>query len=371
MKKKAIIFGITGQTGSYLARFLLRKNYLVYGTRRRTSTFPLDTSKLEEVVDFDKHINKNLFIEYGDVTDISKVNNLIQSIYPDEIYNLSAQSFVKVSFEMPYYTTETNSLGLLNIIESIKNLKNRNKNKIVKLYQASTSEMFGNVKKGKKINELTPMIPVSPYGISKLYSFHLIKIYREAYGLFLSNGILFNHESPLRTEHFVTKKITKGLSRIYYNLQKELHLGNLNAMRDWGHADDYARAIHSILNLSKPTDLIVSQGKSYSIRDFIIECFKFLKIKIRFTGKNLNERVIDESGKIWIRVSKKYFRPLEIDYLNGDSKNFKKLLPKFKFNYNFKKLVHEMMEYDMKKAEKISKTKKNDLDKFLLNSNQN
>lgn len=357
MRKKAIIFGITGQTGSYLARLLIKKNYLVYGTRRRTSTFPLDTSKLEEVIDFNKHINKDLFLQYGDVTDISLVNNLIQTINPDEIYNLSAQSFVKVSFEMPYYTTETNSLGLLNIIESMRSLKQRNKNKIIKLYQASTSEMFGNVKKNTKINEQTPMIPVSPYGLSKLYSYHLVKIYREAYGLFLSNGILFNHESPLRTEHFVTKKITKGLSRIYYNLQKDLALGNLDAMRDWGHADDYARAIHSILSLSKPTDLIVSRGKSYSVRDFIKECFKFLNIEVKFVGKKLNERVVDKNGKTWIKISKEYFRPLEIDYLNGDSKNFKKLIPKFKFNYDFKNLVREMMEYDMEKAKKYLSSK--------------
>jgi len=354
MKKKAIIFGITGQTGSYLARLLLKKNYLVYGTRRRTSTFPLDTTKLEELVNFDKHLNKDLFLYYSDITDIAKISHLIESIYPDEIYNLAAQSFVKVSFEMPYYTTEANSLGLLNIIESIKNSKKQKKNKTIRLYQASTSEMFGNVKKNTKINELTPMVPVSPYGISKLYSYHLIKVYRDAYGLFLSNGILFNHESPLRTEHFVTKKITKGLSRIFYGLQKELLLGNLNAMRDWGHADDYARAIHAILNLPRPTDLIVSQGKSYSIREFIVECFKFLKIKVKFVGKNLSEKVVDDSGKIWIKVSKEYFRPLEIDYLNGDSKNFKKIIPKFKFNYNFKSLVKEMMQYDLDKAKEIS-----------------
>ena len=349
--KSALILGITGQTGSYLAKLLLTKGYIVYGTRRRTSTFPLDTNKLEQIISFKKHLNKDLFLKYGDITDISAIRDLVYEIKPDEIYNLAAQSFVKVSFDMPYYTTDANSQGLINILEIIKNYKNID-NKKIKFYQASTSEMFGNTIGTKKINESTPMIPVSPYGVSKLFSYHMVKIYREAYNLFLTNGILFNHESPLRTEHFVTKKITKGISNIFYGNQNKIYLGNLNARRDWGHAEDYANAIHQILKLKKPVDIIVAQGKSHSIRDFIKECFNYLNISVKFTGKGLNEKVIDENGKVWIEVKKEYFRPLEIDNLIGDNSNFFKHVKKFKFKHSFKSMVKDMMEYDLKKASK-------------------
>lgn len=350
--KKALILGITGQTGSYLAKHLINEGYYVFGTRRRTSTFPLDTNKLEQLIDFKKFFNKQLFLKYGDITDLSAIRDLVYEIKPDEIYNLAAQSFVKVSFDMPYYTTDANSQGLINILEIIKNFKNISKKRI-KFYQASTSEMFGNTSLNK-INENTPMNPVSPYGASKLFSYHMVRIYRDAYNLFLTNGILFNHESPFRTEHFVTKKITKGIANIYFGNQKKLYLGNLDARRDWGHAEDYARAIYKILNLNKPTDIIVARGRSYSIREFIQECFNFLQIKINFIGKGLNEKVVDENGKIWIEVKKEYFRPLEIDNLNGDNKKFMKLVKNFKFNYDFKSLVRDMMEYDMKAA-KIKK----------------
>ena len=348
--RKAIILGITGQTGSYLAKHLIEKGYYVYGTRRRTSTFPLDTNKLEKLIDFKSYLNKRLILKYGDITDISAIRDFIYEIKPDEIYNLAAQSFVKVSFDMPYYTTDANSLGVINILETLKNFKNIDKKRI-KFYQASTSEMFGNVAGNKKINESTPMNPVSPYGVSKLYSYHMIKIYREAYNLFLSNGILFNHESPYRTEHFVTKKITKGISNIFYGNQKKLYLGNLNARRDWGHAEDYAKAIYEILNLKKPIDLILAQGKSHSIREFIKECFNFLNIRVNFVGRGINEKVIDQNGKIWIEVKKEYFRPLEIDHLVGDNSNFKKNVKNFKFEHDFKSIVKEMMEFDLKEAE--------------------
>lgn len=349
-RKKAIILGITGQTGSYLAKYLIKKDYMVYGTRRRTSTFPLDTNKLEQLVDFKKYLNKRLILKYGDITDISAIRDFIYEVKPDEIYNLAAQSFVKVSFDMPYYTTDANSLGVINILETLKNYKNISKKKI-RFYQASTSEMFGNsLGRRNKINEETAMHPVSPYGVAKLYSHHMVKIYRKAYNLFLTNGILFNHESPYRTEHFVTKKITKGISNIYYGNQDKLFLGNLNARRDWGHAEDYARAIHKILSLNEPIDIILAQGKSHSIRDFIIECFKFLNIEINFIGKGINEKVVDLNGKVWIEVKKEYFRPLEIDNLIGDNTKFNKHVKNFKFKHNFKSIVKDMMEYDLKFA---------------------
>jgi GDPmannose 4,6-dehydratase len=343
MKKKALIFGITGQTGSYLAKILLDKKYLVYGARRRTSTF-YDTVRLESLIDFKKHFNKDLRLYYGDVTDDISIKNIIHNTLPDEVYNLAAQSHVQVSFELPKYTTEVNSLGTLNILEAIKSLQNKKK---IKYYQASTSELFGNSIKKKILDESSKMEPVSPYGISKLYSYFLVKYYRMAFGIHASNGILFNHESPLRGEHFVTKKITMGISRVYHGLQKKILLGNLNAIRDWGHAKDYAYAIWKIMQLKRPLDIVISTGNAFSIRDFIKSCFKTIGVKIYFSGTGIKEKVIDDSGKVWIEVNKKYFRLQEVDFLKGDYSKAKKIL-NWKPKYNFNLIVKEMMDFDMK-----------------------
>jgi GDPmannose 4,6-dehydratase len=345
--KKAVITGITGQTGSYLAKFLLEKNYMVYGIKRRTSSV-YNTERLEQLIDFKKYLNKKLFILYGDLTDYYSLSTIINKVNPDEIYNLGAQSHVQISFDIPEYTTQVNSVGTLNILNIIKNHKKK-----IKFYQASTSEMFGNQNK-IPLNENSIMSPASPYGISKLYSFHLVKNYRESYDIFASNGILFNHESPLRGENFVTRKITLGLSKIYHGTENILELGNLNSRRDWGHARDYAVAIWKILQLKKPTDLVICSDRNYSIRDFIKECFKIIKIKIKFTGSGIKEKIIDKNGKCWIKINKKYIRPKDIDNLIGSSKLAKKMM-RWKCKTSFKELVKEMMLHDLKKvkSEKI------------------
>lgn len=339
--KKAIIFGITGQTGSYLAKLLLKKNYKIYGIRRQTSVFPNDTYRLEKLIK--NFVNqKKIILKYGDITDSVATRNLIEEIKPDEIYNLAAQSHVKVSFDLPKYTSDVNMLGLINILESIRSLKKK-----IKLYQASTSEMFGNANLYKSINEKSIMHPVSPYAAGKLFSYHMVKIYREAYNLYATNGILFNHESPLRSEQFVTKKITKGICNVLSKKIKKFYLGNLNSKRDWGHAEDYALAIWKMMQLKKPQDLVISTGNTYSVRKFIKLCFDYLNIKIKFVGKGLNEKVIDDKGKVWIEINKKLFRPVELNHLNGSSYKARNLL-KWRPKYNMKKLIEDMMSYDLK-----------------------
>lgn len=348
--KKALITGITGQTGAYLASFLLKKNYIVYGIKRRTSSV-YNTSRLEEVINFKKYYNKRLFVFYSDLNDYFSLNQIVNKVQPDEIYNLAAQSHVQISFEIPEYTTNVNSVGVLNLLNIIKSTKKK-----IKFYQASTSEMFGNQNK-MPLNENSIMEPASPYGISKLYSYHLVKNYRESYKIFASNGILFNHESPLRGENFITRKITIGISEIYYGLKNILEIGNFNSKRDWGHAKDYAEAIWKILQVKKPMDLIISTNKSYSIRDFIKICFKFLKIKIKFAGKGVNEKVVDNNGRVWIKINKKFIRPKDIDNLKGNSNLAKKLIG-WKNRTSFKNLVEEMMTSDLAKA-KIKKQLEN------------
>ena len=273
--KKALITGITGQTGSYLAKLLLEKNYIVFGIKRRTSTINNSTSRLEELINFKKFYNKKLFIFYGDLNDYYSLKSIVDKTNPDEIYNLAAQSHVQISFELPEYTSKVNAIGVLNLLNIIKDNKKK-----IKFYQASTSEMFGNQNK-MPLTENSIMDPASPYGASKLFAYHLVKNYRESYNIFASNGILFNHESPLRGENFVTRKITIGLSRIYYGLNSILELGNLDSKRDWGHARDYAFAIWKILQLKKPIDLVLSTGKTYSVEYFLTSCLKYLKIKFK------------------------------------------------------------------------------------------
>lgn len=344
MKKKiALIFGITGQDGSYLAKFLIKKKYLVHGVIRKSSSF--NTARIQDVYQQPFVKNKKLFLHYGDLTDFGSINSIIAKVKPDEIYNLAAQSHVAVSFENPVYTANVNALGTLRILESIKHNKLIDK---TKFYQASTSELFGN-EKYKIQNEKTPFYTKSPYGSSKLFSHWIVKNYRESYNLFAVSGILFNHESPYRGETFVTKKITRGLSKVFLNQESCVYLGNLYSKRDWGHAEDYVQMQWKMIQQKKPQDLVIATGKQYSVKFFIEECCKFLNWRIYWQGTGIKEVGYIKKNKkkrIIIRVSKKYFRPNELSQLKGDPRLAYKNL-NFKPKHNLKSLVKEMMTYDI------------------------
>ena len=344
--KKALITGITGQDGYYLAKLLLSKNYQVHGLKRRTSL--INTSRIDKFFEDSKFRNKKFFLHHGDMTDASSLISLVNKIKPDEIYNLAAQSHVKVSFEIPEYTADSDALGVLRLMEAVKS---SNLIKKIKVYQASTSELYGKVQKVPQ-DEKTPFYPRSPYGIAKLYAHWITINYREAYNMFVCNGILFNHESPLRGETFVTRKISIGLSRIKLGLQKKLFLGNLNSKRDWGHAEDYVVAMWKMLQQKKPDDFVIATGKQYSVKDFINTAAKELDIKIKWTGKGSNEKGIDsKTNKVIIEIDKKYFRPTEVDALKGNYNKAKKIL-KWSPKINFKELVKEMVTSDLKEQKK-------------------
>src|SRR6056300_1626296 len=319
-KKNALIFGVTGQDGSYLAELLLKKNYIVNGVKRRSSS--INTNRLNHIYQDPHEKNYNFRLHYGDITDSSSVSSLIKLIKPDEIYNLAAQSHVAVSFEVPEYTANADALGALRILEAIKF---HNLQKKTKFYQAGTSELFGQVQTIPQ-NEKTPFYPLSPYGVAKLYAHWITKNYREAYKIFACNGILFNHESPRRGETFVTKKIVSALCRIKLGKQKKLFLGNLNAKRDWGHARDYCYAMWKILQQKKPDDYVIATGVQYSIKEFINLTAKKLKIKISWRGKGINQKAYDKNGNVIIQCDKQYFRPLDVNTLLGDSKKARKKL---------------------------------------------
>ena len=343
MKRKvALITGITGQDGAYLAKFLIKKKYIVHGIKRRSSL--INTNRINDIYE-DKHKKKpNLILHYGDVTDGSNINSLISKIKPDEIYNLAAQSHVQVSFQTPAYTTLTNSIGVLNILESIKanNLKKK-----TKFYQASTSEMFGNVN-SKKISENNTFQPLSPYASSKLYSYWLTKNYRDSYNIFASNGILFNHESPLRGETFVSRKITMNVAKRYMGIKEKLYLGNIYSKRDWGHARDYVEAMWLILQNKKPDDFVIATNNTYSVKDLANEAFKNIGITLKWIGSGLNEKAINSKTKEeLINIDKNYFRPNELNYLRGDYSKANKIL-KWKPKISFKNLVKEMVVQDIK-----------------------
>jgi len=342
MKKKiALIFGITGQDGAYLAEFLIKKGYLVHGVKRRSSSF--NTGRIDHLYQDPHDKGKVFFLHYGDVTDTISISALIKKINPDEIYNLAAQSHVAVSFEVPEYTANADALGALRILESIKF---HGLQKKTKFYQAGTSEMFGKVATIPQ-NEKTPFYPRSPYGVAKLYAHWITINYREAYNIFACNGILFNHESPLRGETFVTKKIINGICKIKAGLQKKLYIGNLDAKRDWGHAQDYVEAMWKMLQKKSPSDYVVATGRQHSVKEFIIMVLNELKIKFKWKGKGINSKCFDDKGNCIIECDKKYFRPLEVDTLLGDSnKAFKQL--KWKPKKNIKDLIREMIEYEQK-----------------------
>tara|TARA_B100001057_G_scaffold90076_1_gene86308 strand:+ start:412 stop:1446 length:1035 start_codon:yes stop_codon:yes gene_type:complete len=341
MKKKiALIFGVTGQDGAYLSKFLLKKNYKVFGVKRRSSI--INTQRIDDIYK-DINTKSNFVLFYGDLTDSSSILNLIKKTKPDEIYNLAAQSHVQVSFEVPEYSAEVNGLGTLRILEAIKNL---NLEKKVKFYQAGTSEMFGRTKE-KYQNEKTPFYPASPYGVSKCFAHWIAVNYREAHKIYACNGILFNHESPIRGETFVTKKIVQGLIRIKHGYQKKLFLGNLYSKRDWGHAKDYVEAMWKMLQQTKPNDYVISTGKTFTIKEFVDRTAKKIGLKIRWTGKGINEKAIDiKNKKILIECKKRYFRPLEVEYLRGNSQKAKKLL-KWSPKISIDNLIDEMIEHEL------------------------
>ena len=340
-KKKAIIFGVTGQDGAYLAKFLLKKDYIVHGVKRRSSS--INTIRIDDIYEEPTKKKRSFILHHGDVTDSSSILNIINKVSPDEIYNLAAQSHVAVSFEVPEYTANSDALGPLRILEAIKSLKLEKK---TKFYQAGTSEMFGKVQEVPQ-TEKTPFYPRSPYGVAKLYAHWITKNYREAYKIFACNGILFNHESPVRGETFVTKKIVMALCKIKQGKQKKLLLGNLNAKRDWGHAKDYVEAMWKMLQNKKPQDYVISTGKQYSVKNFVDLVLKELKIKSFWRGTGINTKCYNENGKCIIECDKAYYRPLEVDTLLGDSKKARKELS-WKPKYNIKSLVKEMVKFELK-----------------------
>ena len=342
MKKIALIFGITGQDGSYLAEFLIKKGYLVHGIKRRSSS--LNTSRIDHIYQDPYEKKKNFFLHYGDVTDAISVSTLIKKIRPNEIYNLAAQSHVSVSFEVPEYTANADAIGALRILEAIKF---HGLEKITKFYQAGTSEMFGKVQQVPQ-NEKTPFYPRSPYGVAKVYAHWITVNYREAYNIFACNGILFNHESPRRGETFVTRKIVIALCRIKSGKQKKLFLGNLEAKRDWGHARDYVEAMWKMLQKKSPTDFVIATGKQHSVKQFIDLTLKELGIPFIWKGKGIKAKCYDSKGNCFIECDKEYYRPLEVDTLLGDAKKAKKEL-NWKPKVDIKMLVKEMVSFELKR----------------------
>jgi GDPmannose 4,6-dehydratase len=354
--KKALITGVTGQDGSYLADFLLKKGYEVHGIKRRTSL--INTDRIDHLYQDPHESNLKFFLHHGDLTDSTSLIRIIQLVQPDEIYNLAAQSHVAVSFEEPEYTANSDALGTLRILEAIRIL---NLEKKTKFYQASTSELYGAAKQSPQ-NELTPFYPRSPYGVAKLYAYWITVNYREAYGIYACNGILFNHESPVRGETFVTRKITMALVRIKLGLQKNLYLGNLNSKRDWGHAKDFVEAQWLLLQQAQPDDFVISTGKQHSIKEFINLAAKNLDMNIEWKGKNLDE-VGSFDGKDIIKVDPRYFRPSEVETLLGDSSKAKNIL-KWTPKISFENLVKEMIDEDLKLAKNERLIKNQDFTKI-------
>lgn len=343
--KKALITGITGQDGSYLAEILLNKGYEVHGIKRRSSSF--NTQRIDHLYKDFHDKNAEMFLHYGDLTDSSNLVKLLKKIEPDEIYNLGAQSHVKVSFELPEYTTDVNAMGPLRLLEAIRILGLEHH---TKFYQASTSELFGEFN-NSMLTEKSPLVPKSPYACAKLFAYWITKNYRDSYNIFASNGILFNHESPKRGETFVTRKITRGACRIKLGLQKKLYLGNMNARRDWGHAKDYVEGMWKILQHDKPDDFILATGITTTVREFCIKAFNQVGINLSFTGKGLDERGIDDNGNTIIEIDPKYFRPAEVDTLIGDCSKAQKLL-NWQPKYSLDQIIAEMISVDMLDAEK-------------------
>lgn len=354
VRKKALIFGVTGQDGAYLVEFLLNKNYEVHGVKRRSSS--LNTERVDRFYE-DVHHAKNFFLHYGDITDALSVLHLVQRIQPEEIYNLSAQSHVKVSFELPEYTAEVNGMGTLRILEAIRTLGLMEK---VKFYQASTSELYGLVQEIPQ-TEKTPFYPRSPYAVSKLYAYWATVNYREAYGIFACNGILFNHESPLRGETFVTRKVTLAACRYKLGLQKVLYLGNLDSRRDWGYAKDYVEAMWLMLQQDHPDDYVIATGENHSVREFVELAFKALDIEIEWQGSGIHEVGVDKSNhNIVVKIDPNYYRPSEVDFLLGNAAKAEKELhwkPKTSFDELLKIMIKSDYQIALSEAGERAKEK--------------
>lgn len=345
MDKVALITGITGQDGAYLAELLLNKNYQVHGIKRRTSSF--NTSRIEHLYQDPHTDNPRLMLHYGDMTDTSSLVRIIQQIQPDEIYNLAAQSHVAVSFEEPEYTADSDALGALRILEAMRVLGLEKK---TRYYQASTSELYGQVREVPQ-KEATPFYPRSPYAVAKLYAYWITVNYREAYGLYACNGILFNHESPLRGETFVTRKITRGLARIKEGLDECLFLGNMDAKRDWGHARDFVEAQWLILQQDKPEDFVIATGEQHSVREFVEMAAEKIGFQMTWRGNGVNETGVDQDGNIIVKVDPRYFRPAEVDTLLGDPGKAKKQLG-WSHKTSFDELVEQMVAEDLQIAKR-------------------
>ena len=350
-KKTALVTGITGQDGAYLTELLLGKGYVVHGIKRRTSLF--NTQRIDHLYQDPHDKDRRVILHYGDMTDASSLIRIIEQAQPDEIYNLAAQSHVAVSFEEPEYTADSDALGTLRVLEAIRIL---GLGKKARFYQASSSELFGMVRETPQ-RETTPFYPRSPYGVAKLYAYWITVNYREAYGLFACNGILFNHESPVRGETFVTRKITRGLARIKLGLQQCLYLGNLEARRDWGHARDFVEAQWLMLQQAKPEDYVIATGEQHSVREFVEATAAELGMKVSWKGKGSDERGVDAKGRTIVATDPRYYRPSEVDTLLGDASKARKQLG-WQPRVRFKELVHEMAREDLKEAERESLVKK-------------
>jgi GDPmannose 4,6-dehydratase len=343
--KRALITGVTGQDGAYLAELLLAKGYEVHGIKRRSSLF--NTARIDHIYEDPHNPSPHFILHYGDMADSSSLIHIVQKVQPDEIYNLAAQSHVQVSFEEPEYTANSDALGVLRLLEAIRILGLSEK---TRFYQASTSELYGLVQEIPQ-KETTPFYPRSPYAVAKLYGYWIVVNYREAYGMYACNGILFNHESPLRGETFVTRKITRGLARIKVGLQSELYLGNLDSMRDWGHARDYVEMQWLMLQQEKPQDFVIATGQQCSVREFVKRCADLLQMELTWDGIGVEERARDREGNVVVSVDPRYFRPTEVETLLGDPSKAKRELgwtPRTTFN----ELVREMVEADLRAAER-------------------
>jgi GDPmannose 4,6-dehydratase len=340
MSKVALITGITGQDGAYLAEFLLNKGYIVHGIKRRTSLF--NTDRIDHLFKDPHEKNVRLFLHHGDMTDSSSLIRIMQKVQPDEVYNLAAQSHVQVSFEEPEYTANSDALGALRLLEAIRILGLEKK---TRFYQASTSELYGLVQETPQ-KETTPFYPRSPYAVAKLYAYWITVNYREAYEMYACNGILFNHESPIRGETFVTRKITRGLARVKLGLDKCLYLGNMDSKRDWGHAKDYVEMQWLMLQQDKPEDFVIATGVQFTVREFIEKAAAYMEMKLRFEGSGLDEKAYDEKGNVVISIDSKYFRPTEVETLLGDATKARTQL-KWTPKITFDELVREMAHSDL------------------------
>lgn len=355
-KKIALVTGITGQDGAYLSELLLSKGYVVHGVKRRSSLF--NTDRIDHLYQDQHEKDVNFFLHYGDLTDATNMIRIVQEVQPDEIYNLAAMSHVHVSFETPEYTANVDGLGTLRLLEAVRILGLEKKTKI---YQASTSELYGKVQEIPQ-SETTPFYPRSPYGVAKLYAFWITKNYREAYGLFACNGILFNHESPLRGETFVTRKITRAAARIKLGLQDKLFMGNIDAQRDWGHAKDFVEGMWRMLQQDKPDDYVLATGKTYPVRHFLERAFAVAGIELKWSGKGVDEKGTDvKSGKVVVEIDPKYYRPTEVELLVGDPSKALRVLG-WKHTYDLEALITEMVKADIELFQR---------DKYLLDGGHN